>query len=432
MTYNEALSYLTSLSSFGIKPGLSRITALLNKLGNPQHDFKSVHIAGTNGKGSVTVMIGGILQAANLKTGLFTSPHLVQYTERIKINGQDISRENFAAVIEETAQAATSLPGEDRPTQFEILTAAAFLWFSRQKVDYAVIETGMGGLLDSTNVITPVISVITNVTFDHAAFCGGTPEGIAEHKAGIIKEGIPVITAAKDMALSVIRKKARELSADLFVLGEDFTVSIKNHLKGLNQEISFSSDLLGIHDFTCELSLLGVNQGENAALAIMTCAVMHNGDERITEQGTIAALAKVRHPGRFEHFKMSFQDIIIDGAHNAAGVMSLRQNLDLYYPDGQRVFVLGILADKEADTMLGELLRDGDVAITTEPLSTRAIPAETLAEKAKKCTEYVEAKPDPQQALQRAIMIAAGERPLVCAGSLYLIGSLRQTIVGHR
>ncbi len=429
MTYNEALTYLQDLTSFGVKPGLSRITALLDGLENPQQNFRAIHIAGTNGKGSVATMIAAGLTNSSCTTGLFTSPHLTDYTERMKLNGQDISRDEFAAVIADTARAAKALSPNDPPTQFEVLTAAAFLFFSRAGAEYAVIEAGLGGLLDSTNVIAPLITVITNVTNDHAEYCGGTLAGIAEHKSGIIKEGIPVVTAAKDMPLAVIRQKADEKNADVFTLGEDFAASFVN-TDGKTQSISFSSNLLGIHDLNCNLSLLGANQIDNAALALMTTAILHNMDERIIRETVTAALSTVSWPGRFERFTLASQDIIIDGAHNAAGAVSLRKNLDIYCPSPRRVFVLGILKDKEADVILGELVRTDDVVITTAPFSQRALTAQELAAKALKCTEFVEAKDDPAEALKRALTIAADELPVVCAGSLYLIGALRNIIIG--
>ena len=428
MTYIEALSFLDSLSSFGIKPGLTRISALLEQLNNPQQDFISIHIAGTNGKGSTSAMLAEILLTSGCKTGLFTSPHLTNYTERIVVDGQNVNEEDFAAAIEETAKAVDALAETiDRPTQFEVLTAAAFLIFSRRKVEYAVVEAGLGGMLDSTNVITPIISVITNVAFDHAEYCGGTLSGIARHKAGIIKDGVPVVTAAQDMPLKIISEVAETKGADLFIKGEDFTAEFIS-ADGETQKIAFSSNLLGMQNFVFDLALLGIHQVENSALALMTAAIMHNTDERINRFTAVEALKKVHWAGRFEHFRLSFQDIIIDGAHNTAGAQKLRQSLDLYYPGLQRVFVLGILRDKEPDAVLAALVREGDVVIATTPLSNRALSADELAAKAKKCTEYAEAVAEPKLALQRAVMIASGERLVIAAGSLYLIGNLRQII----
>lgn len=226
MNYTESLDYLDSLGKFGIQLGMERIEGLLRELGNPEQKIKTVHVTGTNGKGSVTSMISNILLAANLKVGKFTSPHLVKYNERICVNGSDISDEDFATAISAVKTAADSVVKKgvcQQPTQFEVLTAAAFLHFYLQKVDYAVIEVGMGGLWDSTNVITPVVSVITNVSLDHTDRCGATVERIAMQKAGIIKEKVPLVTAAEgDNALGPIVTMAMFKEAPVYLYGKAF------------------------------------------------------------------------------------------------------------------------------------------------------------------------------------------------------------------
>ena len=207
MNYQETLAYLDSLGKFGIRLGMERIEGLLRELGNPERKIKTIHVTGTNGKGSVSSMIANILLAADLKTGKFTSPHLVKYNERLVINGQDIDDYSFAVLITIVKKAADSVVAKgicEQPTQFEVLTAAAFMYFALENVDYAVIEVGMGGLWDSTNVIIPVVSVITNVSLDHTDRCGATVERIAMQKAGIIKENVPVVTAADGEDIGLI------------------------------------------------------------------------------------------------------------------------------------------------------------------------------------------------------------------------------------
>ncbi len=217
MNYLESLEYLDELSTFGTKLGLGRIKQLVTYLDNPQTRYKTIHITGTNGKGSTSSMLSSILTTSNIKTGLYISPHLVSYTERIQIDGNPISEEDFADCISAVKTFVDKMveDGEESPTQFEVITAAAFLYFAINKVEYAVIEVGLGGLLDSTNVVKPEVSVITNVAFEHAHLCGGTLEGIAEHKAGIIKDGVPVVTAAKDIPLDIINQTAEEKNADI-------------------------------------------------------------------------------------------------------------------------------------------------------------------------------------------------------------------------
>ena len=219
MNYDEAINYLESLNTFGIKPGLERITRMLDALGNPQSKYKTIHVTGTNGKGSVCAMLSEILSTAGIKVGLFTSPHLNSYRERFKINNGNINEKNFVACIDKIVDIIDNIAISvgDHPTQFEVLTAMAFEYFADEGVEYAVIEVGLGGTLDSTNVINPVVTAITNVGMDHADKCGGTLEGIAHHKAGIIKHGVPVVTAARGGPLSIIKETAARTDRDVVV-----------------------------------------------------------------------------------------------------------------------------------------------------------------------------------------------------------------------
>ena len=234
MTYEEAVAYLEQSASFGIKPGLERIEGLLDILGRPEKAYKTIHVTGTNGKGSVTAFIDSVLVNSGRRVGRYTSPHLIAYTERMCINGRDITPDAFGAVIEKVAAAVTEYVngGGEPPTQFEVLTAAAFLFFKEQGVDYAVIEVGLGGLLDSTNVIVPEVAVITNVTVDHKKYCGDTPAEIAKHKAGIIKPGVPVITAAQGEPLGVIMAEAELKKAPLLIFNKAFAVESRRPMKG--------------------------------------------------------------------------------------------------------------------------------------------------------------------------------------------------------
>ena len=308
MNYLESLEYLDELSTFGTKLGLGRIKQLVAYLDNPQTRYKTIHITGTNGKGSTCSMLSSILTTSNIKTGLYISPHLVSYTERIQIDGKPISEEDFADCISAVKVFVDKMveDGEESPTQFEVITAAAFLYFAINKVEYAVIEVGLGGLLDSTNVVKPEISVITNVAFEHAHLCGGTLEGIAKHKAGIIKDGVPVVTAAKGIALDIINQTAEEKNADIFIASNDFS-AIFVDFDGQYQELKFSSELLGVN-FNYKLKLLGDHQIENSSLAIMTASILGNNDERITRENIIAGLSLAKWPARFEVFNFGVSE----------------------------------------------------------------------------------------------------------------------------
>ncbi|MBR6266937.1 MAG: bifunctional folylpolyglutamate synthase/dihydrofolate synthase [Selenomonadaceae bacterium] len=433
MNYQEALAYLDQLAGFGIKPGLQRITRLLELLDLPQEKYHIVHVTGTNGKGSASVMLASVLQHSSLKTGLFISPHLVDYTERIQIDGQPISEQDFADCLDVIKPYVEQLQQEgiECPTQFEVLTAMAFFHFAVQNVDYAVIEVGLGGLLDSTNVAVPSISVITNVTMEHAQWCGGTLEGVARHKAGIIKEAVPVVTAAKGEALDIIRSVAEKKASDIFVEGEDFQVEvISRDISG--QKMEFSTELLGISHAPYELQLLGTYQRENSAVARMAAELLRNLDERITSESIQLGLKLARWPGRFELLNCDGRTVILDGAHNPGGIMALRESLDTYFPEGVRVFVLGILKDKDIDAMLESLLRQGDFVIATTPDSSRAAEATMLAEKARAVAACVDLREEPEQALARGLELSHGSVPLIVTGSLYLVGGIRQLLLEKR
>ena len=426
MNYEEALSYLEELAVFGIQLGLGRIEKLLSYLEMPQSRYRTVHVTGTNGKGSVSAMVAGILRGSSIRTGLYTSPHLMSYTERIQVDGQPISKQDFADCLSAVRVYVDQMieDGEECPTQFEVLTAVAFFYFALRHVEYAVIEVGLGGLLDSTNVIQPEVSVITNVSMEHADKCGGTLEGIAHHKAGIIKEGVPVVTAASGQPLDIIRREAEEKHADMFIAGRDFQAEIAGYDCHV-QMLEFTSPLLGLSKEPYELHLLGEYQAVNSATAIMTAELLHNLDPRITSEAIFKSLKLVSWPARFERMELDHQSVLLDGAHNPAGMQSLRLSLDRYFPAKHRVFLLGILKDKDMETMLGNLLRDEDIVIATEPFSERAASADFVAEKAKRKTPYVEACSDADAALARALELSGEDRLLIIAGSLYLVGCMR-------
>ena len=433
MNYAEALLYLDELNTFGIRLGLARMEELCARLGNPERSYQVIHIAGTNGKGSVTQMMDAVCRASDVRAGRYLSPHLISYTERMSVDGHDISEERFAELLTRVRTAADEMvaAGHEHPTQFEALTALAFLYFREEQVEIAVIETGLGGLLDSTNVVEPALTIITNVAMDHADRCGGTLAGIAEHKAGIIKEGVPVITAATGEPLEIIERRAEELGADVFVCGEDFSAQLFFPKEG-GQRVAF-------HSVVCrepepfDLGLAGVYQAENAALVIMAAKLLEREDARVTEHAIRVALRTVRHPARFEILMRENLPVVIDGAHNPAGMRALRAGLDAYFPDLPRVFLLGILKDKDIDAMLAALLRPGDQVITVRPDSERAAAADVVAAIADGMGLDTHACGDAAAALAEAQARArAGNALLVAAGSLYLVGGIRAMLMTGR
>lgn len=427
MNYQESLDYLEQLNVFGIRQGLDRIENLLHRLGDPQHKFKSIHVTGTNGKGSVSSMLARVLTESNIKTGLFISPHLVAYTERVQIDNCMISQQDFADCLSAIRVFVEAMieEGEECPTQFEVITSLAFLYFAMNNVEYAVIEVGLGGLLDSTNVIEPELAIITNVTLEHEQFCGGDLEGVARHKAGIIKESSSVVTAATGMPLEIIRQRAEECNADIFIMNEDFTARYE-YFDGIFQHLEFSSELLGAQ-IEYKLKNLGLHQIENSALVIMAMHILSNNDSRFSMKALLEGLASAKWPARFELFEFMQHRIIIDGAHNPAGVKMLQGSLELYFPNTKRVFILGILKDKDIDAMLHELIRSDDKVIVTQPLSDRKLDSQVLASKIQANTVVI--SDDLSTAIDEALALAGADELICMTGSLYLTGELRHILI---
>ena len=380
--FDDALKYLDYLCTFGVKAGLERITAMTDALGKPQNFYRTIHVAGTNGKGSTCAMLAEILQTAGLKVGLFTSPHLESYCERIKVDGENISETDFAEEIFRVKNC--NVDG----THFEVLTAAAFDYFKRRGVDVAVIEVGLGGTWDSTNIITPDISVITNVARDHENILGDL-DSIARNKAGIIKPHVPCVTGAVGRPLEIIRTVAAEKNSPLHVVTKPFDG---------------------------EVNLRGDFQKFNAAVAVETARLFGVDDEKI-----FSALKRVTWAGRFE----IHDSLVIDGAHNPHGAAALRKALDETFPHGRRAFVFGVLGDKDFSEMIKILFRTDDFVIVTQPPSERAASTDEvcalLAERNISCVAVA----DNFAAVEKLISTPADVK--IIAGSLYLIGAIRST-----
>ena len=426
MNYTETLAYLDSLGKFGIHLGMERIEALLKELGNPEQKVRTIHVTGTNGKGSVTSMITNILLVSGLKVGKFTSPHLVRYNERIEVDGKEISDEDFALVVTAVRRAVESVmaKGTDQPTQFEVLTAAAFLHFALQKLDYAVIEVGLGGLWDSTNVITPVVSVITNVSLDHTDRCGKTVEEIAMQKAGIIKDGVPVVTAAEGEALGPIQAMSLFKQAPLYIYGKAFTgQEVTSSMEG--QTFTLSA---GDYHSNYEVKLPGAHQILNTAVAVVAAKLASKQDNRINELALHQGVALTKWPGRLERISQK-PDVILDGAHNPAGAAVLRAALDKYYCGKKICFIFGMMGDKDISQVITTLFRKEDTVYTVRAdEGTRAAEPEALAEQ---IGPQAKAMHDLAEAYKMALA-EVGEDGLVCVcGSLYLVGTFKKMLLNQ-
>lgn len=423
--YRRALAFLSSRTKFGINLGLGRIEALLALLGNPQKTEVSgvrfIHIGGTNGKGSTGAMLAAMLTAAGYKTGFFSSPHLHSYCERLRIDGRPAPKAAVTRLILGMAEPLAEMErrGLEQPTEFEVSTAAAFRYFAEERVAYAVIEVGLGGEIDSTNVIRPELAVITNVAMDHMAYLGESEAAIARVKAGIIKPGVPVFTAAAGPALAVIEERAAALASPLYKLGEDFAY-IPRESGRAGQSFDWSSAVFGklggLH-----IKLLGEHQLANASLAV--AAALKLG---LSEEAVRRGLAAARWPGRLELIiRENKPETLLDGAHNVAGMQALSRALRQYWPGRRIVAVLGMLADKEREKALGELLPLVERAVICRVPSYRAGDWQSLAGICWEAGVAVDCIEDVAAAVAAGERLADDGQLLLVTGSLYMLAEAR-------
>jgi dihydrofolate synthase/folylpolyglutamate synthase len=417
-SYTQCLKTLFSLHRFGIKLGLDVITQILTGLGNPHTAYRTIHVAGTNGKGSVASMLSGMLQAAGCTVGLYTSPHLVRFNERIRINGRPVSD---VEIVDSYRAIRNVQKGDREPTFFEFTTAMALHLFRLHKVDWAVIETGMGGRLDATNILAPELSIITNISLEHKGYLGNTIAAITYEKAGIIKPQTPVVTGVRQpSAVGVVTERAAKLEAPCFRMGRDFGCrrlpSGGFHYTGLDHRwLHLTTNLLGRH------------QVDNAGLALAAAEVLMRQGIKIDESHVRQALTHTFWPGRLETVCKE-PLIILDGAHNLMAARNLSRYLEKTYPDQDIIMVAGILDDKPATEMLAALLPVCRRAVITSPAINRAIPADELAPIARKLVGVVDAVPTVDRAVARALQIVERGQVIVIAGSLYVVGEAMETL----
>lgn len=414
------IDYLYGLERHGIKPGLERAQALLLALGNPQDSFKSIHVAGTNGKGSVCAMTASVLGEAGFKTGLYTSPHLSKFNERITVSGRAITGKELVETATEV-KAASEKAGLQEATFFEFTTAMAFLYFRKKKVDFAVVETGMGGRLDATNMVRPMVSVITNIDLDHTDWLGSTIRQIAAEKAGIIKQGAPLVAGVAQIeALSVIRAKAKEAQSALYLMDRDFHASLDK--KGSLDYSGISGGLTGL-----KLALYGPHQVKNAALALAAIELMRAQGVDINEKAIRAGLKKASWPGRFEILSRK-PLIVLDGAHNPAGAAALKNALS-GLKKKRLILVAGIMSDKEIDGILKELVPSCDLVIATAPSGERSAKPGVIMEAASKYGKPVTGAKTVREACKKALSIASPNDCVCVAGSLFTVGEARDFLL---
>ena len=417
MTYTEALDYIHSVAWRGSRPGLSRTNELLEKLGSPEKDMRFIHVAGTNGKGSVCSMLDSALRAAGYRTGLYTSPYIERFNERMRVDGADITDAELAELTAEVRPIADSMT--DRPTEFELITAIAFLFFKRRGCDVVVLEVGMGGRLDSTNVIAaPLVSVITVVALDHTAVLGDTVEKIAFEKAGIIKKGRPVVYGGRDdAAFGVIKDRAAALGCAV-VRTDTGAITVKE------QTVSGTLfDYGGLTDL--KISLCGTYQPENAAAAVETLRILRSMGFAVTEKALRAGLASAVWHARFELLSDKDPVAVFDGSHNPQGINAACDSAEKLL-GGRAVLLMGVLADKDYSAMVKRAAAVSQNVFTVAPPSPRALPAEDLA--AAFGALGVPASPgDIKSAVAGAVACArASGLPLLMLGSLYMYGEVKK------
>ena len=401
MTYAEAIQFLYGLQMFGANFGLARAEKLAALAGNPQEKLRFFHVAGTNGKGSTCAMLESIYRAAGLRVGLFTSPHLVSFRERIQVNRQLISETDVARLAAELQESLKEFSPEQHPTMFEVVTVMALKFFAEQKCDLVIWETGLGGRLDATNIVTPIASVITNIALDHTQWLGDTLEKIAAEKAGIIKSGVPVVTATtQPEVLAVIEKAALEKKSPLTRIAELSTFNLQP-----------------------STSLIGEHQKQNAALALAAVEVLQK-QIPVAEEKARAGLANVNWPGRLQLIKRGSQTFLLDGAHNVAGVEALRAAL----PGGAPTLVIGLLGDKDWRPMCEMLTPLAGKIFTVPVASARTADAHELAKTFHAANQRAEVSACKN--LSAALAASKHEPFIVITGSLYLIGEALE-LLGH-
>lgn len=428
MNYQEALEFIETSHKFGMRLGLENTYKLLELLGNPQDKLKFVHVAGTNGKGSVCSFISNTLKEQGYKVGLYTSPYLETFTERIRLNGNNIPEADVARIVTIMKEKIEQMVEEGfaYPTEFEIETAMAFYYYWEKQADYVVLEVGLGGRYDATNVIkSPLASVIVSISLDHVGVLGHTLGKIAYEKAGIIKEdSIAVVYKQKQEAEEVIKDVCKEKNTKYIEANFDNLVIKKSDI---NSQV-FDCNVLGEEFENMEISLIGEHQVNNAVLALTALKVLR--DERHVEIGDEAirrGLLNTRWPGRIEKIKNN-PTFIIDGAHNEDGARSLSKALEKYFSGKKMTLLIGMLKDKDIDGVLEILMDKFDKVITATPDSDRAISAEELKEKIEKYVPNVTAIEDIDEAVKYVLDNAKEDEIIISAGSLYMIGHVRKLV----
>ena len=435
MSYESAVRYLLSLGrelaaptqASAAKFNLENITILLERLGRPDRAYPCVHIAGTNGKGSTAAFLEKILRDAGFRTGLNTSPHLERINERIRLSGVEIGDERFAEIFTRIQAVIEELLAEGKlrahPTYFECVTALALEAFARERVDFAVIEVGLGGRLDATNVVTPLVSIITRIDFDHENFLGHSLREIAGEKAGILKAQVPAVFAPQlPEAREVLLERAKELRCPVVETGEAFRV--ENEVLDHGCLRATATEIVSGKVFALEPRLAGRFQLQNALNAVAAARILQNRNYRITDANIVNGIASTEWPGRLERLQTR-PDVYLDGAHNPGAARELARFLEENFAERKVYLIFGAMRDKAVDEVTGMLFPHAHEVIFTQPGTPRAVSAGQLAEMAGDHAKKFAVIEDAERALESALAKAGPEDAIFITGSLYLVGELR-------
>lgn len=420
MDYETAMIKLRGEVCSGIKLGLQNIKTLMEKLGNPQDKLKIIHIAGTNGKGSCTSFVNSVLVSQGYKVGMFTSPSIYNFEERIRINNKNIPEDKLIELMDEVREVANTL--EVFPADFELVTAVAFLYFYREKCDFAIMEVGLGGRLDATNVVDkPLITLITSISFDHQQFLGNTIKEISLEKAGIIKDGVPLVLYSQDTEImDNIIGVAKSKNSKVIVNGLSKIKILENNKSG---------QIIDYKEFrNLKINLLGSHQVKNATISLELLLELRKMGFEISNESIYNGFLTVTWPCRFELVSKS-PDFILDGAHNIDGIEKFISNINFYYKDSRKIAIFGVLADKDYNEMLERIIPCFDIFLTVRPDSERAMESYELKEKIEVLTEKkVYSFGNYQDAINKSFEMSSKDDVISAFGSLYFVGEVRKLL----
>ncbi len=416
--YQRSLDYLYGLEKFGMIFGLTKVEEILEAVGNPHREIQAIHIGGTNGKGSTAAIIASILRREGYRVGLYTSPHLIRFTERMKVNEKEIEKEEVASLTEWMRERIETAGIAPPFTFFDFTTAMAFLYFKQKMVDLAILEVGLGGRLDSTNVIDPLLSIITNIGKDHEDVLGKGILRIAREKAGIIKESRPLITAAtQPQVLRLFSKICREKKAPFFRVGKEFRYVLAG-------EGSFSYEGLHRKLWDLSLNLRGSHQMINATTALGAMEILDDLGYRVSNDAMTEGLKEVDWPGRLE-VVCSSPRVLLDGAHNPDGALSLKESLEKDFEYHHLILLIGIMKDKDLHSILHSLSPLADRIILTRPGTDRAASPALLRKALGRNGKKAEVIEDFRKAIDKGLSLTGEEDILCITGSLYTVGEAR-------